>query len=56
MRVITFKTPDIMVPLLRSLKIPILEYGNDTWCPYTVELGYNEIDGTEPKSSVYHYH
>ena len=34
MRVITFKTPEIMVPLFKSLIRPILEYANAVWCPY----------------------
>ena len=34
MRIITFKSPDIMVPLFKSLIRPILEYANAVWCPY----------------------
>ena len=33
MRTITFKSPDIMVPLYKALIRPILEYGNPIWCP-----------------------
>ena len=34
MRIITFKTAIIMIPLFKSLIRPILEYGNAVWSPY----------------------
>ena len=34
MRVITFKSVDIMVPLFKSLIRPVLEYANVVWSPY----------------------
>ena len=35
MRTISFKTPDIMVPIFKSPIKPILEYANAVWCPQT---------------------
>ena len=35
MRTISFKTPEIMVPLFKALVRPILEYANPVWCPHT---------------------
>ena len=34
MRSISYKCPEIMIPLFKSLIRPILEYGNAVWCPY----------------------
>ena len=34
MRSISYKCPDIMLPLFKTLIRPILEYGNAVWCPY----------------------
>ena len=33
MRNITFKSPDIMIPLYKALVRPIIEYGNCVWHP-----------------------
>ena len=33
-RTITNKSPDIMIPLFKSLIRPLLEYGNAVWSPY----------------------
>ena len=33
-RNIIYKTPDIMVPLFKSMVRPIIEYGNVVWAPY----------------------
>ena len=34
MRTITYKSPEVMLPLYKALIRPILEYGNPIWCPY----------------------
>ena len=33
-RNISYKSPDIMVPLFVALIRPILEYANVVWCPF----------------------
>ena len=33
-RTISFKSPDIMLPLYKALVRPSLEYGNPVWCPF----------------------
>ena len=43
LRVITYKTADIMLPLYKALIRPILEYGNPVWCPYKMK----DIDDLE---------
>ena len=37
MRSISYKCPEIMVPLFKSLIRPILEYGNAVWCPNKIK-------------------
>ena len=34
MRTISFKSPEIMLPLYKALVRPSLEYGNPVWCPF----------------------
>ena len=45
-RTITHKSPDIMVPLFKSLVRPILEYGNAVWAPYKVK-DKNQIESVQ---------
>ena len=49
MRSISYKCPEIMVPLYKSLVRPILEYGNVIWCPYKVK----DIDFIEDVQRYY---
>ena len=34
MRTISYKSPDIMTPLFKSLIRPLMEYANIVWAPY----------------------
>ena len=45
-RIKTHKSPDIMVPLFKSLVRPILEYGNAVWAPYKVK-DKNQIESVQ---------
>ena len=46
MRNITYKTPDIMIPLFKALIRPILEYGNPVWHP-SLKKHVNLIEGVQ---------
>ena len=49
MRVITYKSTDIMLPLFKALIRPVIEYGNSVWCPH--KLG--DIDNIEDIQRYY---
>ena len=49
MRAISYKCPDIMIPLYKSLVRPVLEYGNVIWCPRYVK----DVDFIEDVQKYY---